>query len=131
MMTKRIYRVRITDYPVSMKEWENDPDNQFPWEPEGWEPDADYLRTYPDGFFRWPSTRRLYRSRSGALGRAHLIQSYGATCVVEYADLEWEEIDAAVRRRAADRDRARAERLEAQASALRERALDLELGGAR
>lgn len=134
-MTKRIYRVRITDYPASMKEWENNPDNidedgtyYFPWAPEGWEPDAAYLRMHPDGLFRWPSTRHLYRSRSAALDRAHLIEFYGATCVVESADLRWEEIGKAVRRRAAERDLARAERLEAEASILRDRALG---GGSR
>lgn len=127
-MTKRIYRVRITDYPASMKERGNDYTTLSTWAPEGWEPDAAYLRTYPDGLFRWPSTRRLYRSRSAALDRAHLIEFYGATCVVESADLKWEEIGKAVRRRAAERDLARAEHLEAQAAFLRARALG---GGSR
>lgn len=127
-MTKRIYRVRITDYPASMKERGNDYTTLSTWAPEGWEPDAAYLRTYPDGLFRWPSTRHLYRSRSAALDRAHLIEFYGATCVVESADLKWEEIGKAVRRRAAERDLARAEHLEAQAAFLRARALG---GGSR
>ena len=127
-MTKRIYRVRITDYPAAMKERGNDYTTLSTWAPEGWEPDAAYLRTYPDGLFRWPSTRHLYRSRSAALDRAHLIEFYGATCVVESADLKWEEIGKAVRRRAAERDLARAEHLEAQAAFLRARALG---GGSR
>ncbi|MDY3678142.1 MAG: hypothetical protein SO046_02845 [Actinomyces urogenitalis] len=122
-MTKRIYRVRITDYPASMKERGNDYTTLSTWAPDGWEPDAAYLRMHPDGLFRWPSTRHLYRSRSAALDRAHLIEFYGATCVVESADLKWEEIGKAVRRRAAERDLARAERLEAQAAILRDRAL--------
>lgn len=127
-MTKRIYRVRITDYPASMKKRGNDYTTLSTWAPDGWEPNAAYLRTYPDGLFRWPSTRHLYRSRSAALDRAHLIERYGATCVVESADLKWEEIGKAVRRRAAERDLARAERLEAEASILRDRALG---GGSR
>lgn len=123
-MTKRIYRVRITEYPASLNEWaermaagEGLPD----WSPDGWEPDEKYLDMFPDGVFRWPSTNRLYRSRSSAVERARLIETYGASCVVESADLAWEEIGAAARRHAAERDFARAERLEAEAAKLRAR----------
>lgn len=63
------------------------------WEPPGWEPDNP---EYEEAF-RWPAVR-LYLSRSGALARAKLLESYGAkvqivpSCAVDWG-VPWTEND--------------------------------------
>lgn len=123
-MTSRIYKVAIVAYPASWEEherWEEEVpglDVVMPWAPDGWEPDARYLEIFPDGIFRWPKTSHLYRSRSAAVARAALIESYGATAIVLEADLEWVDSHEAAARRRAARDQERAARLRAKAADL-------------
>lgn len=74
-MTDYLYRVLITEYPEG---------STVPgWEPPGWPgayPDAPVDE---DGMFRWPSVAHPYLSKSGAQRRRRVVESYGATAVVQ------------------------------------------------
>lgn len=48
------------------------------WTPEGWEPDDEYIERFQTKRFIWPTVRRFYLSRSGAVERALLLEYYGA-----------------------------------------------------
>lgn len=64
--------------------------NEFVWKleveyPEGpnyappnWEPDDEYIDRFGTDQFWWPTVRRCYLSRSAAVNRANLLESYGA-----------------------------------------------------
>lgn len=87
-----LYRVVITKYPEGALYFYDagdgdsygEPDRD--WRPEGWEPDDEWLQRFGDRFF-WPSTKFEYKSQSSARARAKLIESYGATAVVERSSL--------------------------------------------
>lgn len=96
----KLYKVEITAYPAgSMIADDNDftgdfmsPDPQ--WAPSGWLENEvqreEWLSRHGDTRFFWPSTARLYQSRSGARDRAALIEAYGATAVViESEEIVW------------------------------------------
>lgn len=94
----RLYRVHIVDYPDGAIVHLNNPGTCEPgdwmlmpgWAPPGWEPDVDYVSRQGTTEFRWPSTRRWYRSRSAALRRARLIESYGAKTTIEESEpVQW------------------------------------------
>ncbi|WAB10625.1 hypothetical protein SEA_ECLIPTUS_60 [Gordonia phage Ecliptus] len=84
-----LYRVAVSSYPEGALIFYADDDGEefgYPnpdWEPEGWDPDPGYIEQYGGRRFYWPSTRREYKSLSSAKSRAKLIESYGATAVVE------------------------------------------------
>lgn len=88
----KLYKVEITAYPSgSMIEDDNDFTGDFmhpdpAWTPEGWLDNdlarEQWVERHGDTRFFWPSTNRLYQSRSGARDRAALIEAYGATAVV-------------------------------------------------
>lgn len=117
----KLFKVEIVAYPAGSliedsrnDEWSIvDPD----WAPADWLDDNDahdaWLKRHGNTSFFWPSTKRLYQSRSGAQARAALIESYGATVeVVESAPIVW--LTADVRRAL------RIKALEAELAALRE-----------
>lgn len=117
----KLFKVEITNYPAGALV--EDPfDDELSlyhegWAPEGWLNDPEaydaWLKRHGNVQFFWPSTKRLYQSRSGAQARAALIESYGAMVeVVESAPIVW--LTADVRRRL------RIEALEAELAALRE-----------
>jgi|SRR5690606_30374825 len=106
-MRQYLYRVRITAYPDGAFI----PDEQCvktcpvcpaddicsrinrDWKPEGWAPDAEWIERFGkdtgDAFF-WPSTEREYRSRSSARRLKRLIESYGATAIIQRsAEIVW------------------------------------------
>lgn len=105
----KLYKVEITDYPASAAAhyaevdalYERmqhglpvDTDDITEWAPDGWlanaEQRAAWIERHGTTDFFWPSTKRLYRSRSGAQDRATLIESYGATAVVvESEEIIW------------------------------------------
>lgn len=88
-MTTRLYRVVVDAYPESS--------GSPGWAPKGWRPTAYWIERHGPGFF-WPSDRRLYRSRSSAVERAALLESYGATVHVERtAPLTWETVPGRLR----------------------------------
>lgn len=115
----KLFKVEIVTYPAGS--WEESGDWSWPtpdWAPDGWLADDDeraawLARHHDDDRFFWPSTKRLYQSRSGAQARAALVESYGATVeIVESAPIVW--LTADVRRAL------RIEALEAELAALRE-----------
>ncbi|MFC9768875.1 hypothetical protein [Rhodococcus jostii] len=48
------------------------------WAPPGWDPDEEYLERFKTDRFIWPVVRKYYLSRSSAVGRALLLEYYGA-----------------------------------------------------
>lgn len=92
-----LYRVRIVDYPPGSH---HDVDyggeiwtEPVPgWRPPGWRPVGDYVRIMGTDEFVWPVTNKVYASQSTAKKRADLIESYGATAVVERSSrIAWPE----------------------------------------
>lgn len=107
----RLYKVEITAYPEAEAKhyaamdaaWLALGNGHFDeavldgpgWEPDGWLADPD-KRTWwmerhnGDTAFYWPSTKTVYRTRSGAETRAELIRSYGAEVeVIESDEIVW------------------------------------------
>jgi hypothetical protein len=87
-MTDYLYRVRITDYPEGAVESDGHPDDEgmvpVPgWAPPGWKPVGNYVQILGTEQFIWPTTKADYRSRSTAKKRAQLLESFGATVVIE------------------------------------------------
>jgi hypothetical protein len=48
------------------------------WQPDNWIADDEYVSRFGTEQFIWPSVRRFYLSRSSAVGRANLLEYYGA-----------------------------------------------------
>lgn len=126
MNPERIYKVEITAYPAAACAILPEPDecigievNVTPpidgkigylcddWQPDGWDESR--------GQFYWPTTNRLYRSRSAALRRKQLIESYGATAVLLVSELDWQDDLKARANRRLERAHERAEKLRRQA----------------
>ncbi|MEV5360611.1 hypothetical protein AB0K45_09730 [Micrococcus luteus] len=83
-----LHRVEIVGYPDGAWDSEYECLNED-WAPEGWNPDAEYIRHGHRDFF-WPSTKREYKSKSAARARARLIESYGATTrIVQSSLITW------------------------------------------
>jgi hypothetical protein len=127
----RLYRVIIAEYPDNAwrltsdsgdgyRECELDPD----FRPVGWLADpearAAWVDRHGDDRFYWPSTGRIFRSRSSAKRLADLIESYGATAVILEADPAWEPIPEANRRRKRARNAKRIAALQAEITRLSE-----------
>jgi hypothetical protein len=102
-----LYRVRITRYPDGA--WQPitaiDPDHPedaiwIPtpgWRPPGWRPQGDYVRLHGTDEFVWPTTTHVWGSYSTAKRRADLIESFGATAVVERSSrIVWPDPDGEV-----------------------------------
>lgn len=83
-----LYRVTVTAFPdgALYQPDPNDSDTLIPdpgWQPPGWRPQGAYTEILGTDRFIWPVTNKTYRSRSTAKKRADLLQSFGATAVVE------------------------------------------------
>ena len=104
----KLYKVKVTALPESARIYYESLDNEFEaaldghdvqdpaiaWTPDGWLEDELerewWIKRHGDTRFFWPSTKRLYQSRSGAETRAALIRSYGATVeVIESDEIVW------------------------------------------
>lgn len=105
--TEHLYRVRVTRYPDGAFEPVGPVDPEHPedaewcpvpgWEPAGWRPEGNYVEIMGTSEFVWPVTSKVYGSRSTAAKRAKLLESYGATAVVERSSrIVWPEADEAV-----------------------------------
>ncbi|MCV7157995.1 hypothetical protein H7J55_11020 [Mycolicibacterium brisbanense] len=86
-----LYRVEIVKYPEGAWIFEDVDGEEYSWinedwQPEGWDPDEEWVARYGSKFF-WPSTKREYRSKSSARERAKLIEFFGATAVVVRSSL--------------------------------------------
>lgn len=90
-MTDFLYRVQIVEYPEgAMKPSPYCPDFSYPdpvWAPEGWSPDAEWVERFggrTGAAFFWPKTYgREFKSRSTARRLKNLIESYGATAIIQ------------------------------------------------
>jgi hypothetical protein len=82
-----LYRVAVTAYPEGAFECINEEaDLWIPtpgWEPPGWRPVGNYTQMLGTSEFIWPVTSHVYGSRSTAEKRRKLLESYGATAIVE------------------------------------------------
>lgn len=95
-MSDYLYRVVIIEYPKGAlipSSYDSDTLYEDPeWEPEGWEPDDEYLERFQTTRFIWPSVRRVYLSRTAAVDRALLLEHYGAKVrLLRSKPLEFEE----------------------------------------
>lgn len=83
-----LYRVRVTAYPLGSHEdidygGEIHTEPVPGWHPPGWRPTGGYTEILGTDEFVWPVTNKVYGSRATAKKRADLLESYGATAVVE------------------------------------------------
>jgi len=92
----KLYKVEITRYPFAATDTFDGiyEELRTDWQPDGWLTDPDqrawWIERHGDTRFFWPSTKRLYQSRSGAENRAALIRSYGAEVeVIESDEIVW------------------------------------------
>ncbi|AZV00698.1 hypothetical protein SEA_ENALISNAILO_44 [Gordonia phage EnalisNailo] len=92
-----LYRVTVTAYPEGSHhevdyggEVHTEP---VPgWRPPGWRPEGNYIDIMNTDEFVWPVTNQVYASRTTAKKRADLLESYGATAVVERSSrITWPE----------------------------------------
>lgn len=95
-----LYRVRVTRYPDGAFQPIGPIDPEHPedaewvavpgWAPAGWRPEGRYVELLGTSEFVWPVTNKVYQSRTTAKKRAELLESYGATAVVERSSrIEW------------------------------------------
>ncbi len=99
MNTRYLYRVQIVEYPKgALKQSSYDPDHWYvdlDWQPEGWAPDEEWIERFgrdTAAQFFWPSTYKEWRSRSSAMKRKRLIESFGAKCIIQRsAEIVWPE----------------------------------------
>ncbi len=92
-MSDYLWRVRVTGYPDGAFQPITAVDAEHPedaiwepvpgWQPPGWRPQGAYTEIMGTEEFVWPVTNKVYRSRSTAKKRADLLESFGATAVVE------------------------------------------------
>jgi len=84
----RVYRLKVT-YPEGSHDEHGLP--VLDWHPPGWVPDIYDPEEGPQPF-GWPRVR-AYLSLSGAVKRANLFRSFGATVEFEASKpVEWEEV---------------------------------------
>lgn len=97
-----LYRVRVVRYPDGAHEPIGPIDIENPedmvwvpvpgWAPPGWRPVGNYVEILGTSEFVWPVTNKVYGSRSTAKKRADLLESYGATAVIECSNrIVWAE----------------------------------------
>lgn len=89
-MSDYLWRVQIVEYPKGALT-NDDRDSDLLvidplWRPKGWKPTPEWIERFGkdtgDRFF-WPSTAKPFRSRSTAKKRKELIESFGATAIVQ------------------------------------------------
>ena len=97
-MSDYLYRVRVVKYPTGSFQpvpVEIDAGIRMPtpgWCPPGWSLSDEYVERLGTSAFVWPTTKRVYASRSSAVKRAMLIESFGAQAVVERSSrITWPE----------------------------------------
>lgn len=88
-MSNYLWRVQIVGMPddALLSYTTSDGETEFyindEWSPDGWEPDAEYVERMGTHRFVWPTTNKTWKSRSSAVERARLLESFGATVVVQ------------------------------------------------
>lgn len=91
-----LYRVQIVEYPEgALKRSEYDPDYSYPdpdWQPEDWKASHQYTEMLGTDRFIWPTTYKEWKSRSSAMRRKQLIESFGAKAIIQRsAEIVWPE----------------------------------------
>ena len=88
MSPRYLYRVRVLSYPAGSHvdiecggETYTEPVEG--WAPPGWRPEGRYVELLGTSEFVWPVTNKTYQSRSTAKKRADLLESLGASVVIE------------------------------------------------
>ncbi len=90
-----LYRVSVTSYPPGSHQDVDYGGEVFSepvagWRPPGWRPVGNYTQIMGTDEFVWPVTNKVYRTYRTAQQRAKLLESYGATAVVERSSrIEW------------------------------------------
>lgn len=102
-MADYLYRVRITAYPegacVLTQPFGPQSDKWYwipvsGWAPPGWTPSTRYRNSLGGEAFRWPSTKTCYRTVAAARRRARLLESFGASVVIDRSNaLVWPDVD--------------------------------------
>ncbi|SKI83571.1 gp49 [Mycobacteroides abscessus subsp. massiliense] len=93
-----LYRVRVVSYPSGSHQQvvyggEIHTEPVPGWRPPGWRPVGRYVEMLNTDEFVWPVTHHTYGSRSTAKKRADLLESYGATVVIERSSrITWPEL---------------------------------------
>jgi hypothetical protein len=84
-MRQYLYRVQIVEYPEGAIEDQGEHYTTFAsdWEPEDWKPSHQYIETFGTSKFIWPTTYKEWKSRSSAVKRKELIESYGAKAIIQ------------------------------------------------
>lgn len=128
----RLYKAEwVHEDGIELEDWEHElfeAGFQSQQEPAGWREYA--LKAWPDGprpgehwpnghkpFF-WPSTDRIFRSRSAAQRRVDIINWWGGRAVLVECTPHWETVSAANARRHRARVAERVERKRAELAAL-------------
>lgn len=83
-----LYRVIVISYPEdSLDFYDHDGEKwsepKPDWQPPGWRPEGNYVEIMGTSEFVWPVTNQVYGSQGTARKRAKLLESYGATAIVE------------------------------------------------
>lgn len=93
-----LYRARVLKYPEGShapheflgEDW---PKPVPDWKPPGWEPTAEYVERFGTHDFIWPTVGRQFKSRAAVKRRVELLESFGATAVVERSSrITWPEV---------------------------------------
>lgn len=98
-----LYRARVIAYPEGSHvprraPWGEDYESPVPgWKPPGWEPTAEYIERLGTAEFVWPVVGRQFKNRSTVKRRVELLESFGATAVVERSSrIVWPEETAGI-----------------------------------
>lgn len=97
MRRRYLYRARVITYPpgshitrIAWGERMECPVSE--WSPPGWTPSDEYIDRFNTTKFFWPKDCVEYKSRTSAKRRAELLQSFGATVVIERSsEITWPE----------------------------------------
>lgn len=95
-----LYRARVIAYPEGShkphrflgEEWQVPVEG---WAPPGWVATPEYIERFGTEQFIWPVVGRQFKNRRTVKRRVELLESYGATAVVEKSSrIEWPEAEA-------------------------------------
>lgn len=95
-----LYRARVIAYPDgshTAHRWigEDWPVPVPEWKPPGWVATDDYIDRLGTDQFVWPAVGRQFKNRGTVKRRVELLESFGATAVVERSSrITWPEVTA-------------------------------------
>lgn len=98
-----LYRARVIAYPEGSHAAHKHLGESWPvpvagWTPPGWEPTAEYIERFGTLDFIWPTVGRQFKNRAAVKRRVELLESFGATAVVERSSrITWPESEVQVR----------------------------------